>query len=328
LDPIALLATEADGPRDYLVAGKDLNRLKPSSNKASPPGGAVVPCDVVAHGSVRASAAEVRQLRQNLLLPSGERLSPAFLKHAEDQTVAGLVAVCRAINDYHLMKECFDEWGVLGAPRYLGRVAMMSAIQKFILEGAWGLSPHLIPHRLLHALSGAVSQALKIRGPNFGVGGGPSGVGEALLTAAAMLDGTRVPGLWVVLTGCDPEPNSEIGDGPDGASAFNALALALVAGRADRQGLRLRVCGQQKLAGGKPCEAPEGAPSLESLQALVTDLTERQPLGNWIHHFGNGLTLERVGGALPTPTANGSNVNGNGRQGSRAHVESAAEKQS
>jgi hypothetical protein len=302
--------------------------LKPTSNKASPPGGDVVPCDVVAHGSVRASAAEIRELRQNLLLPSGERFSPAFLKHAEDQTVAGLVAVCRAINDHHLAKECFDDWGVLGAPRYLGRVAMMSAIQKFVLEGAWGLSPHLIPHRLLHALSGAVSQALKIHGPNFGIGGGPSGVGEALLTAAGMLDGANVPGLWVVLTGCNPEPNTEVGDGPDGATAFNALALALVAARADRQGLRLRVCGQNQRAGGKPSEAPEGAPSLESLQALITDLTVRQPLGNWIHHFGPGLTMERVGGALGIPTANGSKLNGNGRQGSRAHVDSAAEKQS
>jgi hypothetical protein len=302
--------------------------LKPTLNKASPPGGAVVPCDVVAYGSVRASAAEVRELRQNLLLPSGERLSPAFLKHAEDQTVAGLVAVCRAITDHHLTKEYFDDWGVLGAPRYLGRVAMMSAIQKFVLEGAWGLSPHLIPHRLLHALSGCVSQALKIRGPNFGVGGGPSGVGEALLAAAAMLDGARVPGLWVVLTGCNPEPNTERGDRADGTCAFNALALALVAGSADRQGLRLRVCGQQKLAGENSSEAPDGTPSLESLQALLTDLTERQPVGNWVHHFGNGLTLERVGGALAMSTANGSKLNGNGRQGARAHVESAAEKQS
>ena len=67
------------------------------------------------------------------------------------------------------------------------------------------------------------------------VGGGPSGVGEVFLTAAAMLDGARVPGLWVVLTGCDPEPNTERGDCADGSCAFNALALALVAGHMDRQ---------------------------------------------------------------------------------------------
>jgi hypothetical protein len=283
---------------------------------------------VVAHCIVRASAAEIRQFRQHFPLPSGERLPPGFLKHAEDQTVAGLLAVCRAINDYQLTKESFDAWGVLGAPRYLGRVAMMSAIQKFVLEGAWGLSPHLIPHRLLHALSGAVSQALKIRGPNFGVGGGPSGVSEALFAAAAMLDGDRVPGLWLILTGCQPEPTTEMGDGLEGASGCNALALALIAGRVDRQGLRLRICGQQKLGGANTREAPEGAPSLESLQALVADLTERKALGNWIHRFGYGLSLEFAGGAVPMPTANGSIVNGNGRQSIRAHAEAAAEKQS
>jgi hypothetical protein len=302
--------------------------LKPISNQSSPPGGAVVPCDVVAHASVRATAGEIRHFRQNLILPSGERLPPAFLKHAEDQTVAGIVAVCRAIDAYQLTEASFDGWGVLGAPRFLGRVAMVSAIQKFALEGAWGLSPHLIPHRLLHALSGAVSQALKIHGPNFGVGGGPSGVSEALLTAAAMLDGPRLPGLWVVLTGCDPEPNIEIGDVLDGACACNALAFALVAGRADSQGLRFRVCGQQKVAGRNTIEAPQGTVGLESLQALVTDLTERLPLGNWIHDLGDGLALERVGGTIAVPTANGSKVNGNGRQSFRAHVEAAAEKKS
>ena len=132
---------------------------------------------------------EMQQLRQNLFLPSGERLPPASLKHAEDQTVAGLAAVCQAISTFQLGQTAFHDWGVLGAPRFLGRLAMHGAIQKFIAEGAWGISPHLIPHRLLHAVSGTVSLALKIQGPNFGVGGGPDGVGEAFLTAAALLQG-------------------------------------------------------------------------------------------------------------------------------------------
>ena len=130
--------------------------MKPTSTNSIPPGRVVVPCDAIAYASVRATPAEVREFRQNLILPCGERLSPGFLKHAEDQTVAGLVAVCRAIADSPHAIQDLASWGVLGAPRFLGRIAMISAIQKFAVEGAWGLSPHLIPHRLLHALSGTI----------------------------------------------------------------------------------------------------------------------------------------------------------------------------
>ena len=52
-------------------------------------------------------------------------------------------------------------------------------------------------HRLLHALSGTVSMGLQIRGPNFGVGGGPHGPGEALLAAAALLQRGTLPGAWL-----------------------------------------------------------------------------------------------------------------------------------
>ena len=65
--------------------------------------------------------------------------------------MTGLAAVCQAIGNFQLAKYNFNDWGVLGAPRFLGRVAMHGAIQKFLVEGAWGISPHLIPHRLLHA---------------------------------------------------------------------------------------------------------------------------------------------------------------------------------
>src|SRR5438067_465552 len=68
-----------------------------------------------------------------------------------------------------------------------------------------GLSPHFIPHRSQHAISGTISQALKIHGPNFGAGGGPGAAAEALLAGAVLLEGSRLPGVWVVLTGWDPE---------------------------------------------------------------------------------------------------------------------------
>jgi hypothetical protein len=302
--------------------------LKPSLNKSSPPCGAVVPCDVIAHASVRATPAEVRQFRQNLILPSGERLPPGFLKHAEDQTVTGLMAVCRAIANEPDVIQDLPAWGVLGAPRFLGRVAMISAIQKFLLEGAWGLSPHLIPHRLLHALSGTISQALKINGPNFGVGGGPSGVSEGLLASAAMLHAEGLPGVWVVFTGCDPEADGENSVHVGEAGACNALALALVAARPETEGLRVRVGGLHN-SGMRPTgSVQDKSVSLETLQVLVAELNTGESAADCVHQLGEGLTLERVGAASSHPAPNGVTTNGNGRLSHRTHIETVAEKKS
>src|SRR5262249_30780400 len=99
----------------------------------------------------------------------------------------------------------FRDWGVIGSPRFLGRAALATALVRYATEGAWGISPHLIPHRSLHALSGTVSQALKIHGPNYGVGGGNEGAAEALLVAGALRADGLLPGLWVVLPGFAPE---------------------------------------------------------------------------------------------------------------------------
>src|SRR5205823_2855913 len=114
-----------------------------------------------------------------------------------------------AIHRHGLAGTRFTDWGVLAAPRYLGRSAMAVALQRFAAEGAWGLSPHLIPHHSLHSVSGTISQALKINGPNIGVGGGPGSGAEAFLAATALLSAGQVPGVWVVLTGWDPEYSGE-----------------------------------------------------------------------------------------------------------------------
>jgi hypothetical protein len=281
----------------------------------------VVPCDVVAHASVRAASEEVCQLRKSLLLPSGDRLPAAFLKQAEDQTIVGLAAVAEAMRRHGLTESSFSAWGVLGAPRFLGRVAMVAAIEKMRVEGAWGISPHLIPHRLLHALSGAVSLAFKLRGPNFGVGGGPSGVSEALLTAAAMLEGVRVPGLWVVMTGFDPEPDTRaIQAGV--ACRCSALALALVAARPDWQGLRLRVGGTHVRPGGGSTTGPV---SLESALDLIAKLEGGDSAGVRLHVFGDGICFESIGVAcaLPLPSSPASYA----RSGSVNKVRAGAENQ-
>lgn len=280
----------------------------------------MIPCDVVAHASVCAVSEEVRQLRQGLLLPSGERLPAAFMKQAEDQTIVAMAAVAEAMRRHGHIESSFSAWGVIGAPRFLGRVAMVAAIEKMRVEGAWGISPHLIPHRLLHALSGAISLAFKIHGPNFGVGGGPSGVSEALLTAAAMLEGARLPGLWVVMTGFDPEPDTRATQA--GVSwRCSALALALVAARTDWQGLRLHVGGTHVRPGGGATVCPA---TLESTLDLMAKLAGSDSTGVRLHAFGDGICFESVGvgrdSPLPPSPAN------NARSGSVSTVRAGAEK--
>jgi hypothetical protein len=184
-------------------------------------------CEVAADAVVRASLESLAELRRNPGPVPGEPPPASLLKHADEQTVAGLCAVYQAIAKAGWQTTCFRDWGVVAAPRFLGRPAMAAALQRFAAEGAWGVSPHLIPHRSLHSVSGTVSQALKIHGPNFGVGGGPGGTNEALLAATALLERKQLPGVWVVLTCLSPEsPPDEAGRMPPGTQAIG-LALAL-----------------------------------------------------------------------------------------------------
>jgi hypothetical protein len=172
-------------------------------------------------------------------------LPASFLKHADEQTVVGLAAVYQAIHDAYLCPDgdiaLFHSWGALAAPRFLGRPTLVSALHRFAAEGAWGVSPHLIPHRSLHAISGTVSQALKIQGPNFGVGGGPSAAAEVLLAAAAMIECQGVPGVWVVLTGYDPECAPDAAGRLPAGTACVGLALALTPPQPHWMGPRLRI---------------------------------------------------------------------------------------
>jgi hypothetical protein len=211
---------------------------------SAPPDRGTVCCDLIGHGVVRLSAEEMPPLRQKASPPVGEPVPLSFLKHADEQTVAGLFAVYQAIENFNLHHVTFADWGVLGAPRFLGRASLAHALQRFADEGAWGLSPHLVPHRSLHALSGTVSQALKIHGPNFGVSGGPSAVAEGLLATAALLVGDRLPGVWLVMTGWEREPVLELESGPNPTKNCKppiccGIALALTAAHADSKNRRL-----------------------------------------------------------------------------------------
>src|SRR5262249_52347900 len=156
--------TGADPPRRQERTRTVLNAIPQPA--AAP---AAVTCDVAAHARLRVPWPGVADLRrQPVPLPNGGPAA-SLLKHADDQTVVALAAVAHAIREHRLETTDFSAWGVLAGPRYPGRAALVPALARFRAEGAWGMSPHLIPHRSLHSLSGTLSHALKTHGPNFGV---------------------------------------------------------------------------------------------------------------------------------------------------------------
>jgi hypothetical protein len=248
---------------------------------------------VLAHAGVRFAPAELPGLRQKPGPVPSEPLPPGLLKHSDDQTVAGVAAVLQAIAAGGLSSTRFTEWGVLAAPRFLGRVMMANLIQRFAVEGAWGVTPHLIPHRSLHSLSGTVSQALKIHGPNLGIGGGPGAMMEILWTATAMLHGDRLPGLWVVLTGWTPEPIVENGAALPDDARCTGMALALTAARPGWHGPRLRLSPASQQRAIERGANADGL-SIESLQAALSVPDVRTATVVWQLDGGEQLELEHA----------------------------------
>ena len=185
-----------------------------------------IECAVAARALLRVPVEQVAPLRKQ----PGPAPSPfpvSFLKHSDEQTVVALAAVFTAIRDHQLPGD-FRHWGAVAGPRFLGRATTAAAVPRFLAEGAWGVSPHVVPHRSLHAVSGTLSQALKLHGPNFGVGGGPGSEGELMLADMALLQGMRLPGVWLLFSRCQPDLCPDGSGAPPPGTEIQALALALV----------------------------------------------------------------------------------------------------
>jgi hypothetical protein len=248
------------------------------------------------HAVIRAGVEELRALRQNPGPPLGEPLAAAFLKHADDQTVVGLNAVLRAIHTHNLAHTDFSRWSVLAAPRYLARAILAQALKRFAQEGAWGVSPHLIPHRSLHSVSGTVSQALNIHGPNFGVGGGPGSAGKALLAAATQLVGDQLPGVWVIMTGWNWEPglDHKVEHGEPATCSAAALALtrcdSIPGDSRSPLAKRLHICSASVAGADEP-----GEPSF-TLESFCDALEQPDAVTtSWRLDCGGRMELEKIG---------------------------------
>jgi hypothetical protein len=273
---------------------------------------------VLASCCLRVTLEQVSLLRQRPGPGVGELLPANFLKHADEQTVVGLAAVLQAIEAASLAERKFTDWGVVAAPSFLGRATLVSALQRYSVEGAWGLSPHFIPHRSQHAISGTISQALKIHGPNFGTGGSPRDAVEALFAGAVLVEDNRLPGVWIVLTGWEPEQIPDSDGRTDPYAICQALAIALGAMRTGSTGPRLRVVFGAG-AESQPELASRIGPSLSALRAAfgalgdtpVSSTTVIWQLagGGWIE-LSHGSRSASVASPTCAPRPNGRMVTG------------------
>ena len=237
--------------------------MKPIRNGADPAAGVSIRCAVVGYGAVQATADELPGIRQNPGSFRGQPIPPSFLKHADEQTVVSMAALFQAIERHALSDISFTDWAALAAPRYLGRTTTTQALQRFRDEGAWGISPHLIPHRTLHAISGTISQALQMHGPNLGVGGGPDAACEVMRVAAAFLADPNLPGLWLVMSGWNSEPvrsssphvsenSSSLTNGFHLIPYCQAVALALTSRPCERDELEIHFHWTTPMNGHRP----------------------------------------------------------------------------
>ncbi len=228
---------------------------------------------LLTHGTAVHTAGELPELRPRLASVWARTLSASLLRQADDQTVVALAALHQALERVGEQTDGFADWGVLAAPRYLGRAAQAASLERSKVDGPWGVSPHFVPHRSLHSLPGMISLALKAHGPNLGVGGGPGGESEALLAAATFLHADRLPGVWVAFTGWHPEPVFDTQGQVPSDSVCRAVVLALAGRPAEAEGrcLRLRLACRRPEPGGTGRRRPAGEGfTVESLLAALT----------------------------------------------------------
>ena len=242
---------------------------------------------IAASSMLRASPDVIAQRRRQPVVVGREAMSASFLKHAEDQTILAMWAVLEALADAGWSERSFADWGVVAAANYFGRASIAQDIARFQQEGPWGISPHSIPHQSLHAISGTISQALKIHGPNFGIGGGANAGPDAFLLATALCADGSLPGLWLVLTGHANEVIPVPAGGTTGIPDCLAVALALTADDA-AAGLRLSI-GQHD----------DDSPHLPEFQLSVLieewQRTAAPPIARWRISDRHWIELEVAG---------------------------------
>ena len=249
---------------------------------------------VLAYARVQVTPDQVAALRKQPGPWHGEPLPPTALKYSDEQTLTGLAALLHAMDRFQLARAEFADWGILACPRFIGRGGIAPTMEKYKTGGAASVQPNVIPHRCLHAISGTLSQILKMRGPNLCIGGGPLQDRELLQTTAAFLASGQAPGFWLVFTGYDPEYIPEGPGVPMSSWVCHGLALALTASP-NQSAWQLRIAAPPSV-----CVTPklDEAPELllhrvaEMMQVMTEDA--RDASVTWQMPLGPRLTLAHV----------------------------------
>jgi hypothetical protein len=180
--------------------------------------------------------------------------------------------------------QAFTDWGVVSGPRFLGREPLAKQLDKFRSQGPLGASPLITPYLSLHAVSGIITLALQIHGPNLGVGGSRGNVEEALLTGLAMQQEQNLPGVWVTASEWDPEPiPGDAGQHPE--PVCRAVAFALTSAAANGSRLRLRLIMNDNHRDCSP-------PTVANLARFLTDHADSSRHENWRCQLGGNGILE------------------------------------
>ena len=248
-------------------------------------------------GTARLGLPEIPPLRKRLPAWVPENIAGHFLKYTDEQTVAAVAAVDRAIQSHEIDLSRRRDWPIIAAPRFLGRVAGPTVIRGYERGGPQSVSPHIIPQNSLHSISGALSILLASHGPNVGVGGGPESLDDAMLAAFSLPGANQVEGCWLVATAWDPEPVADREGRFGNEPICHAFALSL---RFSSAGLNL---GELRF---RPASTRREARSLKpavSVSHIVNQL-ERLALGgscvlSWPLNWGGDVSLSaRAAGEL------------------------------
>jgi hypothetical protein len=184
---------------------------------------------VITRGVARLDFAQLAAARKAPPSRFAANIAAPSLKHTDEQAVAALVALDRAMTAAGMSNEACHRWGVISTSSYVGRNASAAIRDRFLAEGAWGVSVHATPHRSLHSIASTISLGLQNHGPSFGSGGAPGQEPSGLMAAAGFLQSGQCDGIWLLLTAWLPELAVDVKGQPIGESTCLGVALGLVA---------------------------------------------------------------------------------------------------
>lgn len=197
-------------------------------------------CAVTSYATARIPYDDVQPLRkQSDALPGN--LGNSVLRHSDEQTLTALVAIKDAIERFESPPQHFHDWGIVFSSRYLGRTAFAQSLNKFAVDGPWNVSVQVVPNRSLHSPASMLGLSLGCHGLCVGVGGGLDGETDAWLSATSLLDQHRLPGMWLIFSGWEPDERIDIEGTPLTDTTCTALVLALQPGSQNTGTARLKI---------------------------------------------------------------------------------------